>query len=192
MIETLKLLDKNLFLKINSHHSNFLDLIMWQISSDWPTYGVILLFIIIFYKKFKLKNMAAMLLGIAIVIACCDLSSNLIKHSVKRQRPSHNTEIKNQIHIVNNYRGGEFGFVSSHASNVFGIITYFFLCVNWLQKRKKILFYIYPLIVVYSRIYLGVHYPLDVLGGSIIGIFFGFIIYLTLKKFFFKYAIEKN
>ena len=124
MFETIKMLDKNLLVLINSHHTAFLDLIFWQLSENWPTILFVGVFGFFFYKKFKIKNLLAMLLGVAIVIACCDLSSNAIKHSVKRLRPTHNTELKEKILLVNNYQGGNFGFVSSHAANSFGILTY--------------------------------------------------------------------
>lgn len=186
MLEIIERYDKNLLLKINSCHTPFLDSIMWQLSKDWPTFLVILLFSIFFYKKFKLKNFAPMLLGIAVVVACSDLTANSIKHSVERYRPTHNLSIKSQIHLVNDYRGGTFGFVSSHSANSFGIITYLFLCATWIEKRKKILFFIYPCIVVYSRMYLGVHYPLDIIGGAAIGITVGIVIYSVIQKHFFK------
>ncbi len=186
MFEIIKMYDKNLLLFINSNHNSFLDLIFWQMSNNWPTILFVVTFGFFFYKKFKLKNLLSMLLGVGIVIACCDLSSNVIKHSVKRFRPTHNMELKEKIHIVNNYRGGNYGFVSSHAANSFGIITYLFFCASWLTKKKKILFFIYPLIVVYSRIYLGVHYPSDVIGGAIIGLIFGNIIFKLIERYFFK------
>jgi undecaprenyl-diphosphatase len=186
MIETLEMLDRNLLLKINSLHTPFLDFIMWHLSKDWPTYLFVATFAFFFYLKFRLKNLAAMLLGVAIVVACCDLSANTIKHGIERYRPSHNLEIKEHIHVVNEYRGGTFGFVSSHAANSFGIITYLFLCATWIQKKRKVLFFIYPVCVVYSRVYLGVHYPSDIIGGAIIGLTFGSIIYKLMNKHFFS------
>ena len=192
MFETIKMLDENLLVLINSHHTAFLDLIFWQLSENWPTILFVGVFGFFFYKKFKIKNLLAMLLGVAIVIACCDLSSNAIKHSVKRLRPTHNNELKEKIHLVNNYQGGNFGFVSSHAANSFGIITYLFFCATWMAKKRKILFFIYPIIVVYSRIYLGVHYPIDIIGGALLGLIFGTIVFKLIERHFFKLSHDKT
>lgn len=186
MFETLKTLDRNLLLKINSMHDPLLDEVMWFFSYSWPTVLIVLAVAFAFYKKYHAKKAVEFIVGCAIVFACADLTSNAIKHKVERYRPTHNLEIKDQIHTVNEYRGGKFTFFSGHAANTFGIITFIFLCINWLQLKYKALLFLYPLIVIYSRMYLGVHYPSDVITGMLVGIFFGYLVYQIMNKHFLK------
>lgn len=191
MFETLKMLDRSLLLKINSFHTPLLDDIMWFFSYSWPTVVIILVVSILFYKKYDAKKAVEFIVGCAIVFACADLTSNTIKHKVERYRPTHNLEIKDQIHIVNDYRGGKFTFFSGHSTNTFGIIMFIFLCIKWIPTKYKLLFFIYPLIVVYSRMYLGVHYPSDIITGMLVGLFYGLLVYKIMNKHFLKLDEQK-
>lgn len=186
MIQNFELLDRTLLLKINGSHTPILNSLMWQISESWHTYLFVFVVAFIFYRKFNLKKAVELVLGVAIVVACSDFSSNIIKHQVKRYRPSHNLEIKQQINSVNDYKGGKFGFVSSHAANGFGITTFLFLSLFWLKKKTRVWFFIYPFLIAYSRIYLGVHYPSDVIVGAIIGVVFALIVFKIMNQYFFK------
>ena len=186
MIHSFEWLDRIILLRINSFHTLLLDSVMWGLSESWHTYLFVLVVAFSFYKKFNLKKAVELVLGVAIVIACTDMSSNLVKHAVKRYRPTHNLEIKDQINIVNDYKGGQYGFISSHASNGFGITTFLFFCIHWLNKKVKLLLFIYPIMIGYSRMYLGVHYPSDIFFGAIDGLIFGSLIYLVFNKYFLK------
>ncbi len=186
MFDTLERLDKALFLKINSLHNSLFDTIMWQLSESWHTYLFTIILAFIFYKKYSAKKAVEFLLGCALIIACTDFSSNTIKHAVKRYRPTHNLEIKSQVHLVNNYEGGKYGFFSGHAANVFGLTSYVFLCLHGYNKKHKLLLVLYPIIVCYSRIYLGVHYPSDIFIGMIDGLFFGTLGYFIVNRYFLK------
>lgn len=192
MLEWLELLDRALLLKINALHTPLLDTFMWYMSESWHTILLILAVAYAFYKKFSAKKAVEFVVGCAIVFACTDLSTNLIKHNVQRYRPTHNVEIKERIHLVNNYSGGKYGFFSAHSANTFGIITFMFLCIHWVRTRYKLLLYIYPLVVVYSRVYLGVHYPSDVLTGMISGLVFGVLVYYMMNTYFLKLDEKKS
>lgn len=192
MLEWLELLDRALLLKINALHTPLLDTFMWYMSESWHTILLILAVAYAFYKKFSAKKAVEFVVGCAIVFACTDLSTNLIKHNVQRYRPTHNVEIKERIHLVNNYSGGKYGFFSAHSANTFGIITFMFLCIHWVRNRYKLLLYTYPLVVVYSRVYLGVHYPSDVLTGMISGLIFGVLVYYMMNTYFLKLDEKKS
>jgi undecaprenyl-diphosphatase len=131
------------------------------------------------------------MVGCAIVVACTDLSTNVIKHAVKRYRPTHNLEIKDRVRVVNDYHGGKYGFFSAHAANTFGAITFIFFSVHWVDKKYRLLFFLFPLIVIYSRLYLGVHYPSDILTGIISGLFFGRVVFVIMNKHFLKLHEQK-
>lgn len=187
MFESLEQLDRWLLLSINALHTPLLDTFMWTMSKSWHSYVFVLAVAYAVYKKYHAKKAAEFVLGCALVVACTDLSSNMVKHAVKRYRPSHNLEIKAQVHTVNDYRGGQFGFFSGHAANSFGLTTFVFLCIHWLQKKYKYLLFVYPLLICYSRMYLGVHYPSEVVTGAADGILFAIIIYSIMNNYFFKF-----
>jgi undecaprenyl-diphosphatase len=108
------------------------------------------------------------LLGIALVILLSDqVASGLIKPLAERLRPSHEPTLSGMVHIVNDYTGGKYGFVSSHASNMFGLAFFMLFLVR--RKWFSITIIIWASLISYSRIYLGVHYPGDVIGGAIVG-----------------------
>ena len=191
MFETLELLDRDLLLKINAIHTPFFDGLMWFFSKTWPTVLIALIAAFSFYRKYTFKKAIEFVLGCAIVFASTDLTTNLAKHAVKRYRPTHNFEIKNQVHVVNDYHGGKYGFFSSHAANTFSVITYIFLCLHWVKKSSRLFIFVYPILVVYSRMYLGVHYPSDVFIGSLSGFFFGWLGYYIMNINFLKLNEQK-
>jgi len=192
MFETLEMLDRNLLLKINAMHTPFLDGMMWFMSKSWPTVLIIAATAMMFYRKYTLKKAIEFLVGCAIVFASTDLTTNLIKHAVKRYRPTHNLEIKAQVHVVNDYHGGQYGFYSGHAANTFSVITYIFLCIHWIKKNYRMVIFVYPIMVVYSRMYLGVHYPTDIFIGTVSGLFFGWLGYYIMNKHFLKLDEQKS
>ena len=171
MLHWLLELDKKVFLYLNGMHSPEWDKIMYWISGDksWIPLYVFLLIIIIYRER--PYRFIFIILFVAIAVILCDQISVLIKNMVERPRPTHNPEIANMVHIVNNQRGGTYGFVSSHAANVFGAATFL---SNQLKHRKWSLFlFVWAAVVSYSRIYLGVHYPLDIICGAVLGALIG-------------------
>lgn len=186
MFESLKNIDQTLLLKINGMHTPFADSFFWLISEGWVFIPVFAFLAFHIFKVKKIKFLLVTMLFVAFTIVFCDQSSNLVKHSVQRYRPTHNLVIGNNVHTVNDYKGGKFGFFSAHASNSFGVSVFLFLCLSWVQRKYRWLIFIWPLLSGYSRIYLGVHYPSDILFGFLDGLLWGIVFYKVFDKVFLK------
>ncbi len=193
MIEAIESIDRALFLTINGAHSPFMDQVMWVISNDFFIYPFIAIFLFATFKYISGKQTAMLLLGIGFCVATADLSTNMIKHAVKRYRPSHNIELKDKVHTVNDYKGGQYGFFSSHAANTMAITLLMFLNSAGIFKRKYAWFmFMLPLLIGYSRIYLGVHYPLDIITGFVNGIIVALLVNWLLHNYLMKRKQDKH
>jgi undecaprenyl-diphosphatase len=117
-----------------------------------------------------------------VCLAAADqISSGIIKEVVGRLRPSHNPDFEGIIHLVNNRKSGQFGFVSSHAANTLGFAL---LCTLFFKNKIfSTIIFAWAIINCYTRIYLGLHYPLDIIGGSIVGFAVAIIIFSICKRF---------
>lgn len=181
MIDYILSLDTDLFLSLNSFHNSFLDSIMKFASAKFtwvPLYMTVLFFI---FKKYKIKIGFLIFFLIIISITLADQTSvHLFKNVFQRLRPCFNPEIKNIVYTIS-LPGGKYGFVSSHAANSFAFAIFSLLVIK--NKNYTILILLWAFLVSYSRIYLGVHYPLDIIGGAILGSFISLIIYDITKKF---------
>ena len=189
MLEILKEWDESLFLWLNGHHTHSADVFMWYVSKMWvwlPVYAWMLY--TLFHRKKKL-NASIALICIALLLFLTDfVAVKTIKETIMRLRPTHNPRLEGLVHMVqdelgNFYRGGRYGFFSNHASNFMGVTVFFCLLMKPLKRVVLGLLIGWVLLIGYSRIYLGVHYPLDVLVGFVYGALAGLVMYLVYTKF---------
>jgi undecaprenyl-diphosphatase len=181
MLETLINWDTQLFLFLNDAQTPFWDKVMWAFSEKefwYPFYGLLIAIMGWRYKW----NALLTVIFIALAITLADqISVKCFKFVFERLRPSHNPEIKEQVNILNGYRGGQFGFVSSHAANTFALAAF---TTRLFRNRYFAWFiFIWAAVVSYSRIYLGVHYPLDILGGAALGMILGYLVFYLYNLF---------
>jgi len=179
MIDALNQVDQQLFLRLNGPVSPFIDQLMFAISGrlEWiPLYVILLVFII---RKYR-WNSVWILVAVVVLITLSDQLANVLKDGVKRFRPCKDPDIGHLVHTVNDYCRSSYGFVSGHAANSFALAT----LISLLFPRRWIItaMVFWAVLVSYSRIYLGVHYPGDVLGGWILGALIAFVLYLFLKR----------
>jgi len=168
--------DTELFLYLNSFHNDFWDTMMLMATrkETWiPLYFIIVYY---FIRNYRAKSIL-ILIFLALTILASDQISVLIKETVQRLRPVYNPEIENLVHNVLR-KGGRYGFVSSHAANTFAI--YVFTSRIFKNRSYGILMFAWALLLSYSRIYSGVHYPVDILAGALLGWFIGWGLYKTV------------
>lgn len=178
VIQTISEWDKSAFLYLNSSHNSLMDYVMtlFTLTPTWLMFYGSILYIIV--RKYGRKSVP-IIIALALVILLSDQVSGLIKHSVMRLRPSNDPLVAPMTHVFLS-KGGLYGFVSAHAANAFSFATFSALLF---RSRGYVAFiYAWAFLIAYTRIYLGVHYPGDILGGIILGIFVGWGIFKLLIK----------
>ena len=181
MCEYLLGLDENLLLLVNGYHTPFLDKVMWTISDRWAWMPLYMLLAVILYRKSGLKMGLFTLLLIAAMIAATDQTcASVIRPALCRLRPSNpDNPVSALVTVVNGYHGGAYGFPSCPAANTFALAV--FLSLIFRNRYATVSLVGWSVLVSYSRVYLGVHYPGDILGGWVVGSLFALIYYQPLR-----------
>lgn len=181
--------DKALLLYLNSLHSPAMDAAMAAISGRLTWLPLYLLLLAALARKHKRRCLVA-ILAVAVAILAADQISVLIKNAVERPRPTHDPEIGPLVHVVGGYRGGAYGFVSSHAANCFALAALVpqLLRGRWIAAGMAA----WATTVSYSRIYLGVHYPGDIVCGAALGAAIGWACGAAARRWLAKKGGNPN
>tara|TARA_B100000886_G_scaffold116307_1_gene78216 strand:+ start:953 stop:1540 length:588 start_codon:yes stop_codon:yes gene_type:complete len=194
MIEEILKLDSKLFLFLNNLGTPKFDgfwISLSKIEANIIMY-LFLIFLFFYIQKLRPKFLYIfyLLFIIGLMITITDQGANFFKDFFQRLRPCYNEYILDSLRLVKENCGGKYGFFSAHASNSFSLAIFFGLLFKNRFRYMIIITIVYASLISYSRIYLGVHFPIDIIVGSSFGIFVGFIIhsfvYLKFLKFFYK------
>lgn len=188
LIQQLNFYDTGLLLFLNGLHNSFFDAFMYTFTQIYVWIPFYLSVIYVILKSQKKEGLWIILSLILCIVMADQISSGIIKNSVQRLRPSRDPALEGLIHTVNAYVGGKFGFTSSHAANTFSFAL--FSASYFRNKNFSIAVISWSLINCYSRMYLGVHYPLDIVGGLLVGFLTVLVIYTLMNKF--KPALIQN
>lgn len=181
MVEKILVYERDLFFMLNGSDSPFLDRFMWLYSGKavWLPLAAFIL-IVLLYKK-KWRESILILLAIVLVVTFCDqFASHVCKPIFTRFRPTHHPDFMDQVKTVFDYRGGKYGFISSHAANAFGFATFMSLLFRYRLFTWTI--FLWAALTAYTRVYLGVHFISDIVPGAIAGVFFGWLVYWLYVK----------
>ena len=194
MLEQLLHIDTEILLAINGWHAPWADTLMWIISAKatWiPLYVLLIGMLVWRYRKPAMTSVkwlqrvpacVVMIVVIGLAVGAADfIASGILKELVARPRPTRVPELEGVLHLVNGYRSGRYGFVSSHAANTMACALLFSLI--WRNKIATYGLMLWVAANCYSRMYLGVHYPTDILGGLMVGALVAVVVYAMLVRY---------
>ena len=194
MIDKLIHIDTEVLLAINGWHAPWADTLMWIISAKatWiPLYLLLIGLLVWRYRKPAMTSVkwlqrvpacVVMIVVIGLAVGAADfIASGILKELVARPRPTRVPELEGVLHLVNGYKSGRYGFVSSHAANTMAVALLFSLI--WRNKIATVGLMLWVAANCYSRMYLGVHYPTDILGGLMVGALVAVVVYAMLVRY---------
>lgn len=180
-LNILDTIDRSITVSLNFNGGAFQDN-MWMMFSSrliWVLPAIALIAYLLSDRRTRRKTLIVVIALTVVVTLCDQTTSALMKPFFARLRPSHTPGVENMLHYVNGYRGGQYGFASSHAANSFGAVTFVALLLR--RWKVTVALLLLSLCVCYSRIYLGVHFFGDIFVGAVIGVMFGYIVYAIVS-----------
>lgn len=176
MLESLQSLDQTIFLAINALHTPYLDSFMYIFTGKLVWIPLYMSILYVLYRNFNLRMTIFTAIMFALLIVIADQTcSSILRPIFERPRPSRNPDIADIVHLVNGRRGGKFGFPSCHAANTFALACFAMLLFK--NRAVTTFFMLWAIVTCYTRIYVGVHYPGDLLFGTVVGFTAGFVTY---------------
>ena len=180
-MESLSSIDSRLFLFLNGLHVDWMDKVMVLVTDMWMWFPFYLLLIYWAVKQYG-KRCWWVFLALGIVVLCTDqLASHVCKPVFHRLRPCYNIDFQDLIYLPKGMAGGRYGFVSSHAANTFGVAAFLTPVLRKYRPWPAIVLFLWAFISSYSRIYIGYHYPGDILCGALLGLLIGLILWKVFQ-----------
>ena len=183
-MEELIRFDQQLLLAMNGSDSVWLDQVMLYVTKTATWIPLIVALLVMLLRLRPWREVLLVVVSVALVVLLCDqFASSLCKPFFQRYRPSHEPALLGSVDLVNDRRGGLYGFISSHAANTFGTFMFLMLYLRhaiprrWLYVLSSSTIFLWACLSSYSRIYLGLHYPGDILAGALAGLFFGWLVH---------------
>ena len=174
-------IDSSLFLFLNGLHADWMDKAMVLLTDMWVWLPLYLLLIYWTVKQYG-KRCWWVFVAVGLVVLCSDqLASHVCKPVFQRLRPCYNVDFQGLIHLPKGLAGGKYGFVSSHAANTFAIATFLIPVLKKHNPWTAILLFFWAVVSSYSRIYIGYHYPGDILCGALLGALIGLIFWKVFQ-----------
>ena len=190
MLEYLNDIDTTALLAINGWNGTFQDFLWWMVSAKWASLLMALAMLWVLLHQNRRHALLVLAMVVLSFVVADQLSSVVIKHLVERLRPTREPALNNLLHIVNDYRGGMYGFVSSHAANSFAAATLLALVIRY--RVVTLSLFSWAVLQCYSRVYLGVHYPGDILGGIVVGVLVGWLVWRLMRWIERRWRLPKG
>ncbi|MDR0363548.1 MAG: phosphatase PAP2 family protein [Bacteroidales bacterium] len=181
----LQQIDESILFFLNGLHNAYFDAFFWCGTNTWTYLPLYIAIVWLLYKQYGNKIWLPVLF-IILTVLLTDQITNLIKGAIQRLRPTHNPVVAPFIHTVNDYRGGFYSFPSGHACNIFGMALFLYRIITPKRWILTVALFAWAGITAYSRIYLGVHYPGDILAGIILGGLIGYFTSWLMSRIYKK------